>query len=135
MSRGPTTRKGMTLVELLVILFVVFIVFSLALPSVLAAREAARRSTCKSNLKSISVALHNYHDTHRFFPPGWIPEEPALTSTAPSRWSWSVFILPFADQAYLYNQLNVAVGTASVPPAGDLRDKRLPVYICPNDFR
>ncbi len=135
MSRVPSARKGVTLVELLVVLFVVFIVFSLAMPGVLAARDASRIAQCKNNQKQIGQALHNYHDTHRVFPPGWIPEEPALTSTTPSRWSWSVFILPFADQAPLYNQLNVAVGTASVPPAGDLRDKRLPVYICPNDYR
>ncbi|MCA9088154.1 MAG: DUF1559 domain-containing protein [Planctomycetaceae bacterium] len=109
-------RRGFTLIELLVVIAIIAILIALLLPAVQQAREAARRSQCKNNLKQIGLALHNYHDTHRGFPPGSV----ALTLTAvwdeannsnspPARrqgTSWMLQILPFIDQAPLYNQWN-----------------------------
>ena len=63
-------RRGFTLIELLVVIAIIAILIALLLPAVQQAREAARRSSCKNNLKQIGLALHNYHDTHRVFPPG-----------------------------------------------------------------
>lgn len=132
-------NRGFTLIELLVVIAIIAILIALLLPAVQQAREAARRSTCKNNLKQIGLALHNYHDTHRLFPPGYIADHqvPALAANVASvhgtRWSWAVFILPFIDQAPLYNQMNVGIGTAVVPFANSAFDKLLPAYVCPSD--
>ena len=65
------SRRGLTLVELLVVIAVIGILVALLLPAVQAARESARRTHCANNLKQLTVAAHHYHDTHDSFPPGF----------------------------------------------------------------
>ena len=99
-------RRGFTLIELLVVIAIIAVLIALLLPAVQQAREAARRSQCKNNLKQIGLALHNYHDTFNRFPCPF-----GITGYAPSggeRWGHSqwVSLLPYMDQAPLYNQWN-----------------------------
>lgn len=75
------------------------VLVALLLPAVQAAREAARRTTCSSNLKQIGLAMHNYHDTYKTFPPAFIPDEDG----EPER-SWRVLVLPFLDTQTLYER-------------------------------
>jgi prepilin-type N-terminal cleavage/methylation domain-containing protein/prepilin-type processing-associated H-X9-DG protein len=96
-------HRGFTLIELLVVIAIIAILIALLLPAVQQAREAARRTECKNNLKQIGIALHNYHETFNCFPPGWI----AGTATGtPNGFGWSIHILPFIEQVNLYNALN-----------------------------
>lgn len=70
--RSMPHRRGFTLIELLVVITIIAILVAILLPAVQAAREQARRSQCQNNLKQIGLALHNYHNNHKTFPPGSI---------------------------------------------------------------
>lgn len=97
------TRRGFTLIELLVVIAIIAVLISLLLPAVQQAREAARRTQCKNNLKQIGLALHNYHDTHSGLPSALLG---GVTSNADDGWGFLVMILPFIEQGNLYEQLN-----------------------------
>ena len=136
MSHPIKPRRAFTLIELLVVIAIIAILIALLLPAVQQARAAARSAQCKNHLKQIGLALHNYHDTFGVFPPGWIPDDPATAAapSTPSRWAWSVFLLPFVDQATVYKQLQVGSATSSPPLAGTANlDALIPVYVCPTD--
>jgi prepilin-type N-terminal cleavage/methylation domain-containing protein/prepilin-type processing-associated H-X9-DG protein len=103
--------RGFTLIELLVVIAIIAVLIALLLPAVQQAREAARRTQCKNNLKQLALALHNYHDTYNVFVPGNIVLEgiyaiPAGNSIrrAPA-WGWGTSILPFIEQAALFEAL------------------------------
>ena len=93
-------RRAFTLIELLVVIAIIAILVALLLPAVQQAREAARRTQCKNNLKQLGLALHNYHDTFNTLPIG---------AVGSSEWgwgmSWYMRILPYIDQAPVYNQI------------------------------
>jgi prepilin-type N-terminal cleavage/methylation domain-containing protein len=93
-------RRGFTLIELLVVIAIIAILIALLLPAVQQAREAARRSTCKNNMKQIGLALHNYHDTSGQFPMGTRGSDRNNNGWG---FSWWVGILPYLDQAPMYN--------------------------------
>ncbi len=127
-------RHGFTLIELLVVIAIIAVLIALLLPAVQQAREAARRSQCQNNLKQIGLSLHNYHDTHAVFPPGWIGVSGGTHDTeGASGFSWAAHILPYLDQAPLYNRLNLN-SACYVSPANDAALQGvLTVYRCPSD--
>jgi len=134
-------RRGFTLIELLVVIAIIAVLIALLLPAVQQAREAARRSQCKNNLKQIGLAMHNYHDTHNTFPPGDIYDSVYGTSSGPRRTNigWAVFLLPFVDQGPLYNQIGSASGNfvydwnSNNQALFNLAKTSLPAYVCPSD--
>jgi prepilin-type N-terminal cleavage/methylation domain-containing protein len=99
-------RKAFTLVELLVVIAIIGVMVGLLLPAVQAAREAARRMQCGNNLKQIGLAMHNYADVHRVFPP---VASVSPHSAAPHSTTLFTFMLPFIEQGPLYDQV-AAVG-------------------------
>ncbi len=89
---------GFTLVELLVVIAIIGILVALLLPAVQAAREAARRSQCKNNLKQLALALQMYHDTAKHFPTGAVMGEGSM---------WSYYILPYLEETSAFAMMNV----------------------------
>ncbi|MFG0240562.1 MAG: DUF1559 domain-containing protein [Gimesia chilikensis] len=132
------TRRGFTLIELLVVIAIIAILIALLLPAVQQAREAARRSTCKNNLKQLGLAMHNYHDTHRTFPPGavWYGIGSAPENGRDANWgtTWVVQILPFMDQANLYNNYNMSLNarSANASSTDSVLRAKIPSLICPS---
>ena len=99
--------KGFTLIELLVVIAIIAILIALLLPAVQQAREAARRTQCRNNLKQLGLALHNYHDVHLTFPPSVIGEPDDSNSLEQHGYGWGTMLLPYLDQTNLYTQLGV----------------------------
>lgn len=130
-------RRAFTLVELLVVIAIIGILVAMLLPAVQAAREAARRMSCSNNLKQIGLALHNYHDTYKVFPPGWLGQ----TDDASECFGWSAFVLPFMEQQPLHESLGVSdvyfeVALATAPNPADYRrlfETTLEPFMCPSD--
>lgn len=125
-------RRGFTLIELLVVIAIIGVLVSLILPAVQQAREAARRSQCKNNLKQIGVALHNYVDAHRVLPPGYVSLFDASGNDTGPGWGWAAMLLPQLEQSPAYNAINFNVGIEQ--PANQIsRLAVLPMLLCPSD--
>jgi prepilin-type N-terminal cleavage/methylation domain-containing protein/prepilin-type processing-associated H-X9-DG protein len=132
-------RSGFTLIELLVVIAIIAVLIALLLPAVQQAREAARRSQCKNNLKQFGLALHNYHDTFGTFPMGmaYYRADGKNMTANQGNWAWGALILPQLDQAPLYQMMQV--GPNSPATANNLASKPgllqtpLSVFRCPSD--
>ena len=108
MSPKSCRKQGFTLIELLVVIAIIAVLIALLLPAVQQAREAARRSQCKNNLKQIGLALHNYHDVHGKIPGAGDNGPVNCCSADTDRWdhlSWTFPILPFLEQANTYTSV------------------------------
>jgi prepilin-type N-terminal cleavage/methylation domain-containing protein len=127
-------RSGFTLIELLVVIAIIAILVSLLLPAVQQAREAARRSQCRNNLKQLGLALHNYHDQFNTLPPGWVGVNSAQQADIEglNGWAWGARLMPNLDQAPLYNQINFSLSVADPVHATVIR-MSLPTFRCPSD--
>lgn len=135
-------NKGFTLIELLVVIAIIAILIALLLPAVQQAREAARRTQCKNNLKQIGLALHNYEETYKLFPAGGYWNNKDSSGTNYHQGGLLSHILPFMEQATIANQIpyeNPPLPSRNVNEATDsggqlLRQTfQVPAYLCPSD--
>jgi len=120
--RIPGSR-GFTLIELLVVIAIIGVLVALLLPAVQQAREAARRSQCRNNLKQLGLALHNYHDAHGSFP---------MLGGFNHTWGFLPMLLPFIDQTPLYNQWD-SKQLAACASQQPIHLAHVPVLLCPSD--
>ena len=146
-------RKGFTLIELLVVIAIIAILIALLLPAVQQAREAARRSQCKNNMKQFGLALHSYHDVAKTFPPALIGSgrytAAAYANIEPKNTTGWILLLPYLDQSPLYKTYNFNAASSVSNPAPYTRvipgytpddtinkpiySKRLEAMMCPSD--
>ena len=118
--------RGMTILELLVVVTTLSMLMSLLLPAIQSVREAARNTQCINNLHQIANALQAYHDTHRTLPAGWQPE-----ASNESSYGWAAAILRELDESSLYSRIDRARPLASLSDA--VRSTTPEVYLCPSD--
>ncbi len=125
-------RRAFTLIELLVVIAIIAVLIALLLPAVQQAREAARRSQCKNNLKQFGLAFANYHDVYGMYPLGGS----GFCCANPPALSFLARMLPNLDQAPLYNQINFSLvdATAQTLPNGNrVGATVLTILNCPSD--
>src|SRR6188474_2864139 len=102
-TKSVWRERGFTLIELLVVIAVIGILVALLLPAVQQAREAARRTQCRNNLKQIGIAMSNYHDVHQTFPPGRLRNPVDGQGRCFSAYA---YLLPYLEATTLYDQIN-----------------------------
>jgi prepilin-type N-terminal cleavage/methylation domain-containing protein/prepilin-type processing-associated H-X9-DG protein len=122
-------RSGFTLIELLVVIAIIAVLIALLLPAVQQAREAARRTQCKNNLKQLGLALHNYTDTYGGFPMG---KNTTVAGVSATNLPAQARILPYIDQGNLYAQINFNVAGSNALNAIPFA-VTLPAFRCPSD--
>lgn len=139
--RHRSRHSAFTLIELLVVIAIIAVLIALLLPAVQQAREAARRTQCRNNMKQLGLAIHNYHDQSTRFPIG--EQSPAF------RMNWRFSLLPFLDQAPMFNKTDTSytqvVGTlggyasagssgygVGTGPNAVLKGWSMPGYNCPS---
>jgi prepilin-type processing-associated H-X9-DG protein/prepilin-type N-terminal cleavage/methylation domain-containing protein len=128
-------RRAVTLIELLVVLAVMAVLFAILLPAVQSVRGQAARLSCANNLKQLSLAAHNYHDSQDRFPPGI-----SLRAGSPTRpfAGWGVYLLPYIEQDSLAREADAAFVQSplfTTSPHKRVRGQPISMYQCPSDGR
>lgn len=122
-------KFGFTLVELLVVIAIIGVLIALLLPAVQAARESARATQCKSSLRQVGLAVHNYHDSQGRLPAGWISNVP----TGSPGWGWLVSLLPQFEQSALHDNLIKRNLPIADPANQQAREQVIHLLLCPSD--
>ena len=125
-------KRAFTLIELLVVIAIIAMLIALLLPAVQQAREAARRSQCKNNLKQLGIALHNYADQHNTLPPGYVSSFTSTGDDLGAGWGWAAMLMPQLDQAPAFQSINFSLGI-EVSANANVRIQTFPVLLCPSD--
>jgi prepilin-type N-terminal cleavage/methylation domain-containing protein len=132
-SLSPRRARGFTLIELLVVIAIIAVLVSLLLPAVQQAREAARRTQCRNNLKQFGLAIHNYESSVGSFPPG--------RTGYPMVFSAHAQLMPYFDQANLYSSIDFTTAPTFVePPVAPYAQNVIaalavvPMFLCPSDL-
>ncbi len=137
MFAGRRRRSGFTLIELLVVIAIIAVLIALLVPAVQKVREAAARAQCQNNMKQLGLALHNYHDTFKKFPPGTYVE----TNFADPEWPYLLhYMLPYLEQLAYYKAMNGPKWVNGTQPwtGGNsawaaVKDNAIAMLICPTD--
>ncbi|MFO0896820.1 MAG: DUF1559 domain-containing protein [Pirellulales bacterium] len=139
-THARAASRGLTLVELMVVVAVIGILVALLLPAVLAAREAARKIQCRNNLKQIGLALHNYANQHREHLPAWTPAafdeagkrySGSTRNTLWNQFSWRATLLPFHEEQALYGHIDFRK-PPTTPANQPVLAHVLTIYQCPS---
>jgi prepilin-type N-terminal cleavage/methylation domain-containing protein len=137
------SRRAFTLIELLVVIAIIALLIALLLPAVQQAREAARRTQCRNNLKQIGLAMHNFEGVRQAFPPAYVTADSRADGSAfgisygdesrngPPGWAWGALLLPYLEQNNLLQQLDLKEPCWSPAFAAAVNTK-LPAFLCPS---
>lgn len=138
-QRNRGRIRGFTLIELLVVIAIIAVLIALLLPAVQQAREAARRTQCKNNLKQLALAMHNYHDTYNKFPAMGVRH----TGSGNRTYSWVISVLPMIEQGNLFNAIQTQANSGGLPTpwstdnnnafVRDFWTTDIASFVCPSD--
>jgi prepilin-type N-terminal cleavage/methylation domain-containing protein/prepilin-type processing-associated H-X9-DG protein len=126
------TRRAFTLIELLVVIAIIAVLIGLLIPAVQKVRDAAARARCQNNLKQVGLALQNYYDVQKQYPPGYVSAVAANGDDAGPGWGWALFILPYVEASPLYSQIDKSKPITDPANAGP-RVYGVNFYRCPAD--
>jgi prepilin-type N-terminal cleavage/methylation domain-containing protein len=127
-------RSAFTLIELLVVIAIIAILIAMLVPAVQKVRQAAAATQCTNNLKQIGLALHNYHDRMKTFPPGYQTDVDADGSDLGPGWGWAAFLLDDLEQGSLGRNIRLDL-QISDPANAQVRAVPVPAFICPAEIK